>query len=47
MSSERTVDSDEFREALAPMVADIRVFTLEVDAVGPGTNPCPGRTPPR
>ena len=35
MSSGRTVGSDEFREALAPMVADIRVFTLEVDAVGP------------
>ena len=35
MGSGRTVDSDEFREALAPMVADIRVFTLEVDAVSP------------
>jgi hypothetical protein len=35
MSAGRTVGSDEFREALAPMMADIRVFTLEVDAVGP------------
>jgi hypothetical protein len=31
----RTTDADEFREALAEMMADIRVFTLEVDAVGP------------
>jgi hypothetical protein len=35
MSSGRTVGPDEFRQALAAMMADVRVFTLEVDAVGP------------
>jgi hypothetical protein len=35
MSPDRTIDADGFRKALAAMVADIRVFTLEVDAVGP------------
>ena len=34
MNSARAVNAGEFREALAPMVADIRTFTLEVDAVG-------------
>jgi hypothetical protein len=33
--SGRTVDAKEFRDALAPLVGDIRAFTLEVDAVGP------------
>jgi hypothetical protein len=34
MSSARTVDADAFREALAPMVPDIRDFTVAVDEVG-------------
>jgi hypothetical protein len=35
MDSARPVDDDAFREALAPMVAAIRDFTLAVDQVGP------------
>lgn len=42
MGSGRTVGADEFREALAEMVADIRVFTLEVDAVAPRHERTPG-----
>jgi hypothetical protein len=35
MSSARTVDPDAFREALAPIVAAMRDFTVAVDEVGP------------
>jgi hypothetical protein len=33
MGSARAVGSEEFREAMAPMVADVRTLTLELDAV--------------
>jgi hypothetical protein len=33
MGSAVTVDDDEFRKALAPMVADIRALAVAVDAV--------------
>ncbi len=46
MDTPRAVDADAFREGLASMVADIRTFTLEVDAVGPRHGSTPWENSP-